>query len=61
MSRRKFETDMASNLLTVEERGRREGKINEKLEVARKMKAADMGIDTIAQFTDLSIAEITEL
>jgi flagellar biosynthesis/type III secretory pathway protein FliH len=25
MSRRKFETDMASNLLTAEERGRREG------------------------------------
>ena len=57
MSRRKFETDMTSNLLTVEARGQ----LNEKRNTARRMKQANAPIETIAQFTELSVAEIEKL
>ena len=57
LSRRKFETDMTSNLLTVEERGRNQGRA----EVARKMKAEGMPIETIARLTDLTAPEIEKL
>jgi len=73
LSRRKFETDMASNLLTVEERGRREGRREGRLEgqiegrlngleeAARNMKAVGMSVETISQFTKLSVSEIEKL
>ena len=65
LSRRKFETDMASNLLTVEERGRIEGRIegrlNEKIEIARDMKAEGIPVEAITRFTKLSVSEIEKL
>ena len=62
LSRRKFETDMASNLLTVEERGRREGMREGVKDMARKLKeAALMPIDQIANMSGLSVSEIEKL
>ena len=73
LSRRKFETDMTSNLLTVEERGRRagleegkragleEGRLNGQRETARSMKSEGMSVETIARYTKLSVSEVEEL
>ena len=65
LSRRKFETDMSSNLLTVEERGRRagleEGRLDGLRETARNMKTEGMSIETIARLTKLSVSEVEEL
>jgi len=72
-SRRMFETDMVSNLLTAEERGRiaghaegmkegmREGLV-EGMEVAlteviRRMKADGMSIEDVARYTQLTVNE----
>ena len=62
LSRRKFETDMASNLLTAEERGRREG-IDEGIrDMARKLKKeAILPIEQISKISGLSITEIEKL
>lgn len=57
LSRRKFETDMASNLLTVEARGR----FNEKIEIARGMKLEGMPAETIARLTKLPVSEVDKL
>ena len=69
LSRRKFETDMTSNLLTVEERGRRTGleegrragRLDGLMETARNMKAEGMPIETVARLTKLSISEVEKL
>ena len=69
LSRRKFETDMTSNLLTVEERGRRtgfeEGRLDGRLDglkdAARNMKAEGMPAETIARLTKLSVSEVEKL
>jgi len=53
MSRRKFETDMTSNVLTAEKRG--------VMKVARNMKDARLPTEQIAQMSGLSVAEIEKL
>jgi predicted transposase/invertase (TIGR01784 family) len=68
-SRRMAETDRISNLLTAredgiligEERGREEGITLGQLDMVRKMKAATLPIEQIAQISGLSIAEIEQL
>ena len=58
LSRRKFETDMTSNLLTVEERGRREGI----REIARKLKdSGTVSVEQISALSGLSVSEIERL
>ena len=57
LSRRKFDTDMTSNLLTVEERGR----LNGPREAACNMKAEGMPVETIARLTKLSASEVEKL
>ena len=56
-SRRKFETDLTSNILTAEERGRRQRNV----EIARNMVADGEPIDKIARYTGLTHDEIKEL
>jgi predicted transposase/invertase (TIGR01784 family) len=66
MSRRKFETDMASNLLTAEERGRREG-IQEGVkegvrDMARKLKESGaLPVEQISRMSGLTVSEVEEL
>ncbi|MDR2693704.1 MAG: hypothetical protein LBB74_05765 [Chitinispirillales bacterium] len=54
MSRRKFETDLTSNLLTAEARG----EMRSRLSMAAKLKAKGMEINTIIEVTELSVDEI---
>jgi predicted transposase/invertase (TIGR01784 family) len=61
MSRRKFETDMASNLLTAEKRGQLQGQAEERRRIAKNLKTTGMPVETIARLTELTITEITEL
>ncbi|MCL2182136.1 MAG: Rpn family recombination-promoting nuclease/putative transposase [Chitinispirillia bacterium] len=52
-SRRMFETDMASNILTAED--------NVRVGIAKKMKADGADVDTIAKWTGLTVDEILKL
>ena len=61
LSRRKFETDMTSNLLTVEERGRRAGRLDGWRAVARDMKAEGMSVEAISRLTKLPVSEVENL
>jgi predicted transposase/invertase (TIGR01784 family) len=61
MSRRKFESDMTSNILTAEARGETKGRLNEKMEIAMAMKAEGMPIDTIARLARLPVSDIEKL
>ena len=56
-SRRMFQTDLESNLATVEERGERRGRI----EIARKLLKRNRPLEEIAEDTGLSPAEIEQL
>ena len=72
-SRRMFETDMTSNLLTAEARGEaigerrgriegeRRGRIEGKLEIARNMKAKNIDVSYIIEITGLTPDEIQRL
>ena len=57
LSRRKFETDLMSNMLTAEA----QGELNAKRDVARNMKAEGMSVETISRLTKLSASDIDEL
>ena len=57
LSRRKFETDMTSNLLTVKSQGQLDGL----RKAARNMKTEGMPVGTIARLTELSVAEVDKL
>ena len=69
MSRRKFETDQMSNLLTAEERGRiagreegfEEGRAEERTSLVLRMKADGVPLETISRYTGLSVEEIERL
>jgi predicted transposase/invertase (TIGR01784 family) len=61
LSRRKFETDMESNLLTAEARGEARGRMEEKMETARKMKAFNTPLDVIVQITGFSLSELEKI
>jgi hypothetical protein len=54
MSRRKFETDLTSNILTAEARG----EMRSRLAVAAKMKSKGIDINTIIEVTGLSVDEV---
>lgn len=43
------------------DKGQREGKLKNKLEITRKMKAMNLPLDVIAKATDLSETEINML
>ena len=64
-SRRMYQTDLASNLATAEDRGRRAGRIeglrDGKIDVAKKMLKRNRPIDEISEDTGLSLAEIESL
>jgi predicted transposase/invertase (TIGR01784 family) len=57
MSRRKFETDMTSNLLTA----KAQGQLDEKRRIARNLKSTGMSTETIAQIVELSASEVEKL
>ena len=57
LSRRKFEMEMTSNLLTAEAKG----ELNAKREIARNMKVEGMSFESIARITKLSASDIEEL
>jgi len=57
LSRRKYETDLMSNMLTAEA----QGELNAKRDVARNMKAEGMSIETITRLTKLSAYDIDKL
>jgi len=57
LSRRKFEMEMTSNLLTAEA----QGELNAKREVARNMKAEGLSVESIARMTKLSVSDIEKL
>jgi len=54
MSRKKFETDLTSNIMTAETRG----EIRGLLAVAARMKAKGIDINTIIEVTGLSVTEV---
>ena len=56
-SRRKFQTDLQSDLATAEDRGRRDGKI----EIARNALHMGMAIDDIVKLTGLTHDEVERL
>ncbi|MCL1992799.1 MAG: hypothetical protein FWG66_07615, partial [Spirochaetes bacterium] len=60
-SRRMYQTDLASNLATAEDRGEQRGRQEGLSEVARKMKADSVPLGEIAKFTGLTPAEIERL
>jgi len=57
LSRKKWQTDMDSNIVTAEKRGRREGRIT----VARNMMKDSESIDKIMRYTGLSREEVENL
>lgn len=64
-SRKMYETDLASNLATAEDRGRAEGfiegELKGKLKVAQNLRKMNMPLEQIAQMTQLPIAQIASL
>jgi predicted transposase/invertase (TIGR01784 family) len=69
MSRKKFETDMTSNMLTAEARGEARGeaegeargRAEERFVVAKNMKAKGMDVNTIIELTGLPVDEVLKL
>lgn len=60
-SRRKFQTDMQSNLATAEDNGRAEGRAAEKIEIARNLLKMGLPSSQIAAATGLTVSEIEKL
>lgn len=60
-SRRKFQTDMQSNLATEREEGRAEGEQKRSIEIARRLLRRGRPIEEIMEDTDLSREEIERL
>ena len=60
-SRRKFQTDLQSDLATAEDRGRNIGKQEGRLEVARNALRMGMSIDDIVKLTGLTHEEVQGL
>lgn len=57
-SRRKFQTDLQSDLATAEENGRRIGQMDSKIEIAKNLLKMGLSSDQIAAATGLTSAEI---
>ncbi|MCL2218647.1 MAG: hypothetical protein FWB94_01990 [Chitinispirillia bacterium] len=60
-SRRMFETDITSNILTAEDNGRRKGEAQAQINIAKKLKAEGVDVDTISRSTGLTVDEILKL
>ena len=64
-SRRKFQTDLQSNLATAEDigraKGRAEGRANRSIEIARQALRMKMPVSDIAKLTGLTCEEIEKL
>ena len=61
ISRKKFQTDYASDMATSEDRGEKRGNKNGRLDVARNMMKRNRPIDEIMEDTGLSREEIEAL
>jgi len=59
-SRRMFETDQISNILTAEERGEKRGKNEMALKVAQAMKAKNEPFEKIVEYTGLNLTQVEE-
>lgn len=60
-AREKSRLDMISKLKYAENKGREEGRLEEKKNVARKLLLAGLTIEQIVEATDLTIEEVMEL
>ena len=60
-SRRMYQTDSQSNLATAEDRGRRLGRQEGELEIARMMLSAGESREKIMNYTGLTRQEIAQL
>ena len=64
-SRRMYQTDLASNLATAEDRGRAEGRVegarNSRVEIARRMLRRNRPVEEIAEDTGLTAEEVKAL
>ena len=60
-SRRKFQTDMQSNLATAEDNGKQIGRAEEKIEIARNALQMEMTVADIVRLTGLTQAEVENL
>ena len=64
-SRRKFQTDLQSDLATAEDRGRnigrQEGRLEEKLEIARNLLKINLPLEQIVTATGLTREEVERL
>jgi predicted transposase/invertase (TIGR01784 family) len=60
-SRRMYQTDMDSNLATVEERGEKRGELVKALAVARNMIKDNESIDKIMRYTGLAREEVENM
>ena len=60
-SRRKFQTDMQSNLATAEDNGKQIGRAEEKIEIARNALQMEMTVADIVRLTGLTQAEVEDL
>ena len=60
-SRRMYQSDLQSNLATAEDRGRRLGRSEGKIEIARMMVAAGEPVEKIIRYTGLTQQEIASI
>ena len=60
-SRKKYLTDMQSNLATAEDNGRKIGRAEEKVEIARNLLKINLPLDQIAFATGLTMEEVDHL
>ena len=60
-SRKKFQTDMQSNLATAEDNGERRGRAERSVEIARKLLKRNRPIEEIAEDTGLSCEDVEKL
>ena len=60
-SRRMFQTDMASDMATAEDRGEKRGRAEEKLAIARNMIEDGESTDKIIKYTGLTHEEVENL
>jgi predicted transposase/invertase (TIGR01784 family) len=60
-SRRMFQTDMASDMATAEDRGEKRGRAEEKLAIAQNMMKRNRPIEDIIEDTGLTREEVENL
>lgn len=60
-SRRKFQTDLQSDLATAKDIGRQIGQMDSKIEIAKNLLKMGLSSDQIAEATGLTHAEIENL